>query len=340
MESRVLGRTGIHVSRFGLGAMVLGAWGNTDLAACHRIINRALDAGINLVDTADMYADGQNEEIVGAAIASRRDEVVLCTKVHYPVGDHDDPNRRGNSRRWILQAVDDSLRRLDTDRIDLYQVHRPDPTTAIEETVDVLSDLVRAGKIRAWGTSTFPAEDLVSAHWTADRRSAIGPHTEQPPYSILCRGIERDVLPVAERFEMGVITWSPLSGGWLTGKYTRSELAPAGTRAFTNPDHFDVGNAAKLDAVAALSEIARDAGLSLVHLALAWNVEHPAITCALLGPRTDDQLADLLGAAELRLDPDVLDAIDDVVAPGTTLNPADAGWIPPGLAPDRRRRPR
>jgi aryl-alcohol dehydrogenase (NADP+) len=320
--------------------MVLGAWGNTDLDACHRIVHAALDGGINLVDTADMYGDGENETIVGAALAGRRDDVVLCTKFHYPVGDDDDLNRRGNSRRWIMQAVDDSLRRLGTEHIDLYQVHRPDPSTTLEETVDALTDLVRAGKIRAWGTSTFPAEDLVLAHWAADRRSMIGPHTEQPPYSILCRSIERDILPTAQRFGMGVLTWSPLSGGWLTSKYTRANAAPSGSRAATNPDHFDVANEAKFDAVEALSAIASEAGLSLTHLALAWNVEHPGVTCALLGPRTEAQLDDLLGAAELRLDGDVLDAIDRVVAPGTTLNPADTGWVPPGLEPDRRRRPR
>jgi aryl-alcohol dehydrogenase-like predicted oxidoreductase len=338
MEYRTLGRSGIQVSRFGLGTMVLGAWGNTDEAACHRIINRAIDAGVNLVDTADMYGNGENEVLVGAALAGRRDDVVLCTKFHHPVGNETDPNRRGNSRRWIMTAVEDSLRRLGTDRIDLYQVHRPDPTVAIEETVQALTDLVRAGKIRAWGTSTFPAEDLVEAHWAATRDGAIGPHSEQPPYSILCRGIERDVLPVARRHGMGVLTWSPLSGGWLTGKYRRDEVAPPGSRAATNPDHFDVGNAAKFDAVEALGRVADGAGLSLAHLALAWNVEHPGVTAALLGPRTDEQLEGLLGAAQVRLDGDVLDAIDGIVAPGTTINAADLGWTSPGLARRERRR--
>lgn len=338
MQLRPLGRTGIHVSRFGLGTMVLGAWGNTDLAACHRIIHGALDAGINLVDTADMYGDGENETIVGAALSGRRDDVVLCTKFHYPVGDDTDPNRRGNSRRWIMQAIDDSLRRLNTDHIDLYQVHRPDPTTDLDETVGALTDLVRAGKIRAWGTSTFPAEELVLAHWSAERGSMIGPHTEQPPYSILCRGIERDVLPTTQRFGMGVLTWSPLSGGWLTGKYTRADSAPHGSRAATNPDHFDVANEAKFNAVEALSSIASDTGLSLTHLALAWNVEHPGVTSALLGPRTEAQLDDLLGAADLRLGDDVLDAIDGVVEPGTTINASDPGWTPPGLDATMRRR--
>jgi len=339
MEMRPLGTTGIHVSRFGLGAMVLGDWGNTDLDACYRIINRALDAGINLVDTADMYADGQNEEIVGRAIAGRRDDVVLCTKFHHPVGRHDDPNRRGNSRRWIMQAIDDSLRRLGVDHIDVYQAHRPDPTVASAETVAALDDLVTAGKIRAWGTSTFPAEELVAMHWAAERLDRIGPRTEQPPYSIFCRGIERDVLPVVREHGMGAMCWSPLSGGWLTGKYRRDDPAPAGSRGDTNPDHFDVANDDKLAATEALSAVAAQAGWSLTHLALAWATEHPAITCALIGPRTEAQLDDLLGAADVRLDTDTLDAVDMVVPPGTDLNPADRGWTPPGLTPAQRRRP-
>ncbi len=337
MDHAPLGRTGIHVSRLGLGTMVLGAWGNTDGASCHRIINSALDAGVNLVDTADMYAAGESETIVGEAIASRRDDVVLCTKFHFPVGEHNDPNRQGNSRRWIMQAIDDSLRRLNTDWIDVYQVHRPDPTTSIDETVDALTDLVRAGKIRAWGTSTFPAEDLVAAHWSAERRSAIAPHTEQPPYSILCRGIERSVLPTARRLGMGVVSWSPLSGGWLTGKYTRVNSVPTGSRAETNPDHFDTANEAKFAAVEQLSTIADQAGMSLTHMAVAWVTEHPALTCALIGPRTEEQVADLLGAAELRLDTDTLDAIDEVVLPGANINAADSGWTAPGLAVSARR---
>lgn len=340
IEHRPLGTTGMHVSAFGLGTMVLGAWGNTDREACRRIVHRALDAGVNLVDTADMYADGENEEIVGEAIAGRRDEVVLCTKFHHPVGDHRDPNRRGNSRRWIVRAIDDSLRRLGTDHVDLYQVHRPDPDTDIAETVAALDDLVRVGKIRAWGTSTFPAADLLAARHAAERLDRLGPHTEQPPYSILTRGIERDVLPTARRLGMGVLTWSPLAGGWLTGKYTRATPAPPGSRGDTNPDHFDGGNAAKFDAVERLGSIADRAGVRLIHLALAWCVEHPAVTAALLGPRTEEQLDELLGAADLRLGDDVLDAIDEVVPPGVDLNPSDAGWTPPGLRRDQRRRMR
>lgn len=338
MEHRSLGRTGIHVSRLGLGTMVLGAWGNTDLDECERIIHRALDAGIDLVDTADMYGAGQNEEIVGRAIAGRRDDVVLCTKFHHPVGEHDDPNRRGNSRRWIVRAIDDSLRRLGVDHVDVYQVHRPDPSTDIAETVAALDDLVTAGKIRAWGTSTFPAHQIVEAHGAAERLGRLGPRTEQPPYSILTRGIERDMLPVAKQYGMGVLVWSPLSGGWLTGKYRRSEPVPAGSRAETNPTHFDGGNERKFDAVARLAAIAAEAGVSLTHLALAWATEHPAVTTALIGPRTEAQLDDLLGAAGVRLSADVLDAIDEVVAPGTNVNPADVGWTPPSLDRHHRRR--
>jgi aryl-alcohol dehydrogenase (NADP+) len=256
------------------------------------------------------------------------------------VGDHDDPNRRGSSRRWINQAVDDSLRRLGTDRIDLYQAHRPDPTTDIAETFSALGALVTEGKILAWGTSTFPAEEIVLAHWAAERRGQAGPHTEQPPYSIMTRGIERHVLPTAQKFGMGVLVWSPLAGGWLTGKHSRSTPPAPDSRAATNPDHFDGGNEAKFGAVEQLSAIAAEAGVRMTHMALAWCVEHPAVTTALIGPRTEQQLDDLLGAAQLRLDADTLDAIDGVVAPGVNINPDDAGWVPSALGIDDRRRPR
>ena len=340
VEFRTIGRSGVRVNPLALGTMVLGPWGNTDVDSCRRIVHRALDAGLNLVDTADTYGGGATEEIIGPALRGRRDDVVLATKFQNPVGDHDDPNRQGNSRRWMMRAVEDSLRRLGTDYIDLYQVHRPDPHTAIEETVEALSDLVRSGKIRAWGTSTFPASEIVEAHWAAQRSGAIGPHCEQPPYSIMCRGAERDVLDVCARYGMGVITWSPLSGGWLTGKYTRADPAPSGSRGDTNPDHFDGGNQAKFDVVERLALIASQAGLSMTHLALAWVLEHPAVTAAIIGPRTEDQLDDLLAADGVRLDADTLDAIDEVVAPGVTINEADTYWIPPALAAPARRRPR
>ncbi len=333
---RTLGRSGVQVSAFGLGTMVLGAWGNHDRAECIRIVHRALDAGVNLVDCADVYAFGESEEIVGEALEGRRDHVVLATKFHNAMGA--DVNQRGNSRRWITRAVDDSLRRLRTDRIDLYQIHRPDPSTDISETVDALTDLVRAGKIITWGTSTFPAADIVETSWAAERRRVAGPHSEQPPYSILCRGIERDVLPTCVAHGIGVLVWSPLAGGWLTGKYRRDHAAPSDSRGATNPDHFDGHNPVKFDAVERLGAIAGEAGLSLTHLALAWAIEHPAVTSALIGPRTEAQLEELLGAAGVVLDADTLDAIDEVVAPGVDINPADVGWVPPALAVGARRR--
>lgn len=336
VEYRVLGRTGVRVSRFGLGTMVLGPWGNRDRGSCLRIVRGAIESGINLVDTADVYGEGKSEEIVGEALNGKRDEILIATKFHNPMGS--DPNQRGNSRRWIMQAVDASLRRLRTDWIDLYQVHRTDPTVSVDELVEAMSDLVHEGKIRYWGTSTFPAEDIVELHWSADRRSAIAPHTEQPPYSILCRGIEKDVLPVCLRHGMGVLVWSPLSGGWLTGKYGRDHAAPSVSRAATDPDHFDGGNPDKLDAVERLTRVAAEAGIPLTHLALAWAVEHPAVTSALIGVRTEDQLTTLLGAMDLRLDNETLDEIDKVVTPGVNVNPADAGWTPPALSSKARRR--
>ncbi len=336
MEYRAFGSTGLRVSRFGLGTLMLGAWGNGDRAECARIIHQGLDGGINLVDTADVYAAGESEEIVGAALAGKRDDVVLSTKFHNPMGPGQ--NQRGNSRRWIYQAVDASLRRLGTDWIDIYHVHRADPSTAIEETVDALTELVRLGKIRYWGTSMFPAGQFVDALWAADRRSASPPRSEQPLYNILARGIENDVLPTCLRHGAGVITWSPLSGGWLTGKYTRDDPAPEGTRAAKSPEYFDAGNDVKFDKVEHLQAIASDVGIPLTHMALSWCGEHPAVSTTLLGPRTEQQLEDLLGAVDVRLDEATLDRIDNVNRPGVLLNPDDQDWSSPDLDPTARRR--
>lgn len=336
MEYRPFGTTGMRVSRFGLGTLMLGAWGNPDHAECTRIIHRALDAGINLVDTADVYAAGESEEIVGAALKGRRDSVILATKFHNPMGS--DPNRRGNSRRWIHTAVEESLRRLGTDWIDVYQVHRPDPATAIEDTVEALSDLVRAGTIRAWGTSMFPPGQVVDALWAADRLRAIPPRSEQVLYNVFARNVETDLFPTCRRHGSAVITWSPLSGGWLTGKYTREHPAPAGTRAARFPQYFDAANETKLGMVERLTTIAADAGISLTHLALAWCGVHPAVSSTLLGPRTEAQLDDLLGADGVDLDPATLDAIDQVNPPGVLLNPHDQDWANPDLDPALRRR--
>ena len=336
MQYRPFGTTGVQVSTLSLGTMVLGAWGNTDRADCIRVVHDALDAGINLVDTADVYADGETEEIVGAALQGRRDDVVLCTKFWNPMGPG--PNQRGASRRWITQALDASLRRLQTDWIDVYQVHRPDPDVAIDELVGTLDDLVRQGKIRHAGTSTWPAELLVEAQWAADRRHAHRFVSEQPPYSILTRGIESAVLPTCRRHGLGVLVWAPLNGGWLTGKYRRDIPPPAGSRAEYAGEHMAT-NAAKYDATEQLAAVAADAGLSLTHLALAWVLEHPAVTTAIIGPKTPAQLAELVTLPDTRLDDAVLDRIDAIVAPGMNVADYDAGWATWELDANRRRRP-
>ena len=342
MRMRTLGGTGIKVSSYCLGAMMFGAGGNRDHADSIRIIHAALDGGINFVDTADVYSAGESEEIVGQALRDRRDDVVLATKAHSPMGE--DVNMRGNSRRWIVREVDNSLRRLQTDYIDLYQVHRPDPETDIDETLSALSDLVRSGKVRAIGSSTFPAEQIVEAQWVAQDRGHIRFRCEQPPYSIFVRGIERSVLPTCQKYGMGVIAWSPLAGGWLSGRYRKDTgVDMTSGRARRLPQRFDPslpGNAAKLDAVEELIKIAADAGCSLTHLATAFVVAHPAVTAAIIGPRTMDQLTDLLAGADVTLDDDILDRIDQIVPPGVTLNTPDDGWQPPALTDSAlRRRP-
>jgi aryl-alcohol dehydrogenase-like predicted oxidoreductase len=326
MEHRILGRSGLEVSTFCLGTMVLGAWGNPDHDECEAIVRTALDAGINFVDTADMYAFGESEEIVGRALRGRRDDVILATKAYNPMGE--DPNQRGSSRRWLIRAVEDSLRRLQTDWIDLFQLHRPDRFTDIDATLGALSDLVHAGKIRAFGTSTFPAELLVEAQWTAERGRHERPATEQPPYSILARGIEAAVLPTCQRYGLGVLVWAPLNGGWLTGKY-REGAAPASSRADREPDHFDFGGDAhqrKMAVVEELAALADDSGLRLVDLAHGFVLAHPGVTSAIIGPRTLEQLQDVLAGAGTRLPPDVLDRVDQLVPPGVDVNPDDAGY--------------
>ncbi|HSD78005.1 MAG TPA: aldo/keto reductase [Solirubrobacteraceae bacterium] len=341
MEHRPLGRTGVQVSPLCLGAMMFGAWGNTDHDESIRIIHRALDAGINFVDTADVYSGGESEEIVGRALKGRRDDVVLATKVHGRMGD--DPNRYGNSRRWIVREVEDSLRRLDTDWIDLYQIHRPEQDTDVEETLGALTDLVRQGKVRYIGSSTFPASQIVEAQWAARRRNLERFVCEQPPYSLLVRGIEADVLPACARHGMGVIPWGPLAGGWLSGRWRRGSSAPASTRAQRLPARYDLSvpaNQRKLDAVEQLAQVAEEAGMTLIQLALAFVMNHPAVTAAIIGPRTMEHLESQLAVLEVRLDDDVLDRIDEIVPPGVNVNPSDGGWPNPALQPAARRRPR
>jgi aryl-alcohol dehydrogenase-like predicted oxidoreductase len=340
MDYRNLGRTGVRVTPLCLGAMMFGGWGNPDHDDSIRIIDRALDAGINFVDTADVYSAGESEQIVGKALAGgKRDHVVLATKVHGPMGR--DPNARGNTRRWIMQECDNSLRRLQTDWIDLYQIHRPDPDMDIDETLGVLTDLVRAGKIRYFGSSTFPAYQIVEAQWVAERRNRERFVCEQPPYSLLVRAIEADVLPVCQQYGMGVIPWSPLAGGWLSGRYRKDRDIPTSHRAERIPDRYDMSlpeNQVKLEAVDQLAQLAEEAGTTLIHMALAFVIQHPAVTSAIIGPRTMEQLEGQLGAEDLVLETDVLDRMDKIVPPGTNLNAADAGWTPPWLADARLRR--
>jgi aryl-alcohol dehydrogenase-like predicted oxidoreductase len=340
MNHRILGRTGVRVSPLCLGAMMFGAWGNPDHDESVRIVERAIEAGINFIDTADVYSAGESEEIVGKALRGRRDEVVLATKVHGAMGD--DVNRRGNSRRWIVAECEASLRRLGTDWIDLYQIHRPDPGCDVDETLSALSDLVHQGKVRYIGSSTFPASQIVEAQWVAERRGRERFVCEQPPYSMLVRAAEREVLPTCERYGMGVIPWSPLAGGWLTGRVRKGQDMPPSTRASRVPQRYDMalpGNQLKLDAVERLTVLAEGAGMSLIHMAIAFVLRHPAVSSAIIGPRTMEQLESQLGAADVELSADVLDAVDEIVRPGTTLNPPDNGWDPPSITdPQTRRR--
>jgi aryl-alcohol dehydrogenase-like predicted oxidoreductase len=336
MQYRALGKTGIKVSPYCLGAMMFGALANADHDDCTRIIHKALDFGINFIDTADRYSSGESEEIVGKALKGRRDKVVLATKVNGPMGK--DPNSQGNSRRWIMQAVEASLRRLQTDHIDLYQIHRPSPDTDIEETLSTLTDLMRAGKIRAIGSSTFPASEIVQAQWTAERRGLARFRTEQPPYSILNRSVEREVLPLCQTYGMGALVWSPLAKGMLTGRYRKGQPLPDSLRVKVFPEQ--MSDDRNLDAVERLIPIAQAAGLSLTHMGMAFVMAHPGVTSAILGPRTMQQLDDLLAGAGVVLTDEVLNLIDGIVAPGTDTGPMGAVYAPPAVTQaSLRRRP-
>ena len=333
MQYRTLGRTGIKVSPYGLGALMFATQvGNSDPEDSIRIIHKALDSGINLIDTADAYGD--SEEIVGRALKGRREHVVLTTKVSRPMGA--DPNQRGASRRWIMTAIENSLRRLQTDHIDVYQIQRPDPDTDIEETLSAMTDLIRSGKVRAIGTSTMPASDIVEAQWVAERRGLERFRTEQPPYSILNRSIEREVLPVAQRYGMGVLVWGPLGQGMLTGRVRRGQDTDVIRAKF----HTAFRDERRLDVVEQLIPLAQEAGLSMTHLAMAFAIAHPAVTSALLGARTMEQLDDLLAGLDVALTDDVLDRIDEIVPPGTDIGTLDQAYVPPAMQnTSLRRRP-
>jgi aryl-alcohol dehydrogenase-like predicted oxidoreductase len=332
MQYRPLGRTGIHVSPFALGAMMLSSFGNPDQNEIDRIVARAIDAGINFIDTADAYGD--SEDLVGKALRGRRDEIVLASKFGLPIGD--DPNHRGGSRRWIIASVENSLRRLGTDHLDLYQFHRPDPNTDIEETLSALSDLVRSGKVRAIGSSDMPASEIVEAQWVADRRGLEPFRVEQPHYSLLDRAIEREVLPIAERYGMGTVIWSPLAGGMLTGRVRRGQESDLRrTQRFSA-----LRDPRRIDAVEELIALADEAGIALTHMALAFVIAHPGVTSALIGPRTMEQLDDLLAASEVSLSDDLLDRIDAIVPPGTGVGRMDQEYNTPAILSETlRRRP-
>jgi aryl-alcohol dehydrogenase-like predicted oxidoreductase len=338
MDYRLLGRTGVSVSPLCLGTMMFGPWGNDDRADAIRVIHHALDAGINFVDTADVYSDGISEEIVGAALQGRRDDVVLATKFFMPMDDR--PNHSGGSRKWIIQEVENSLRRLKTDHIDLYQVHRPSPTTDVEETLGALTDLVRQGKIRYIGSSSYSASQIVEAQWASRDRNMARFVTEQPPYSILVRGIEEDILPTTQRYGMGTLVYSPLSGGWLTGRWRKD--APGTPTSVARPSaRFDMttpANQRKLDVVEELALLAEQSGMTMIDLALAWAINHPGVTSAIIGPRTMEQLASQLPSADVTLNAEILDRVDGLVAPGVTLNAEDNSYGAAELRPEARRR--
>jgi aryl-alcohol dehydrogenase-like predicted oxidoreductase len=339
MQYRTLGRTGVQVSSLVLGAMNFGAIGRTTQDEATAIVGAALDGGINLIDTADMYSNGQSEEMVGKAIAGRRDDIVLATKAGLRMGE--ERNHQGSSRRWLVTELDNSLRRLAVDHVDLYQVHRWDPGTSDEETLSALTDLQRAGKIRYFGSSTFPAYRVVQAQWAARDGQLSRYVTEQPSYSILQRGVETDVLPIAEQYGLGVLAWSPLASGWLSGAVREGQ--PVTThRSAMMPQRFDnavPANRARMDAVERLAKVADEAGLTMIALALGFVTAHPAVTSAIIGPRTLDHLHSQLNAADTVLSADLLDAIDAIVAPGTDLAPHEKNDTPPALLdPSLRRR--
>jgi aryl-alcohol dehydrogenase-like predicted oxidoreductase len=252
----------------------------------------------------------------------------------------EDPHSRGASRRWIIREVENSLRRLRTDYIDLYQVHRPSPDTDVEETLGALTDLVRAGKVRYIGSSSYSGSQIVEAQWAARERHLERFVTEQPPYSILVRGIEEDVLPATQRHGMGTLTYSPLAGGWLSGRW-RKDAAAAPTSSARPSARFDMSSPAnqrKLDIVEELAQLAEQAGITLIELAIAFVINHPGVTSAIVGPRTMEQLESYLPAADITLSTEVLDRVDKLVAPGVTVNPDDNSYGDHELTPAARRR--
>jgi aryl-alcohol dehydrogenase (NADP+) len=354
MEYRTLGGTGMKVSHFCLGAMMFGANGNTDHDECIRMTHAALDAGVNFIDTSDTYSEGESERVLAKALKGRRENVVLATKCFFPPGRTGftssagrNINEGGGSRRWIMRAVEHSLQRLETDYIDVYQFHRPDWDTDLEESLAAMTDLQRAGKIRAIGSSATPAEWIVEAQRVAEQRHLARIRSEQCIYSIFSRRVEESVLPTCQRNGVGVMVYAPLAGGWLTGKYRRNEPLPAGSRATGRMGRMGTWNAErpevqrKYELVEELNALAQEAGHSLTHLAMAFAAEHPAVSSVIMGPKTLAQLEDVLAGADIRLSQDVLNRIDTIVPPGIRLDPKESFIPNPWIDdPQRRQRPR
>lgn len=313
MKFRTLGCTGVEVSRIGLGTFNFGA--STDEREARRIIECYISAGGNLIDTSNSYSFGLSEEIVGRAIKDISENVLVATKVGWPVGDG--PNESGGSRLHIEKQCNKSLKRLGIEAIDLYQMHRPDPRTPIEETLRVLNYLHQVGKIRYTGTSTFAAWQVAEAWHTALRSGWLPFIAEQTPYNILDRRPETELFLCCQSYGIGVIAWSPLAGGILTGKYLQGESPPLGSRADRvrlfrehrmGPEMFSV--------VDKLKDLSLASGLALVQLAAAWALVHPAITSILIGPRTVEHLELMLRVPEIKLDSSLIQSIDDLVASG------------------------
>ena len=338
MEYRLLGRTGVSVSPLCLGAMMSGPWGSDDRADAIRVIHRALDAGINFAGTAGVYSGGVPEEITGEALRGRRDDVVLAAKFFVPMDDR--PDHSGGSRKWIMQEAGNSLRRLKADYTDLYQVHRPGVTTDAGETLGALADLVRQGRVRCIGSSSYPASQIVGARWVSRERNLARFVTGQPPYSILVRGIGEDVLPAVPRYGTGTLVYSPLSGGWLAGRWR--EGAPGTPASAARPGaRFDMStpaNQRKLGVVEEVAVLAGRSGMTMTGLALAWAVSHPGVTSAIIGPRTMEQLESQFPSVRVTLDTEILDRVGELVAPGVTLNADDNSYGAAGLTPQGRRR--
>lgn len=343
MDQRPLGETGIWVSELCLGAMMFGAMGNTDQNETVSIVHRALDAGINFFNTADGYSHGESEQVLGKALAGgRRGESVISVKTGLVLDGNN--NHGGGSRRWLNQAVEGSLRRLNTDYIDVYELGVPDAATDLDETLGALTDLVRAGKIRSFGTSKQPPSRLVEARALAERRGHGFFRTEEVPYSMINRAVEYDLLPTCQRLGTGVLAFGALGGGWLSGRYQDTSAAtgagsPVRAR-LSNLDASDPANAAKLRAVQALGVLAQKAGLTLIQLATAFVLRHPGVSSAVIGPRKLDHIEGYLAVEGVRLSEDVLDEIDTIVAPGVSIDIADTMWRigSPALLPQNRRR--